>query len=253
MAFMWLVLCPADDESALWAYQGLQLRGLEPLELVTTEALASGVLWEHRVGADGACISIRLADGRSIRDADVRGVFNRLVFAPSESLLLIHPVDRDYVQQELHSFFLSWLHALPRPMINRPSPTGLSGQWRHISEWIYLAARAGLPAPYYRQSSRDFTDGLGVAGRLPTAGPVHTVISIGGTLVGAPVPPSIGDGCRRLAGLAGTALLGVEFTMGPDGEWTFAGATPRPDLRLGGEPLLDALARALLDEPEAEP
>jgi hypothetical protein len=29
------------------------------------------------------------------------------------------------------------------------------------------------------------------------------------------------------------------------GLWTFAGATPMPDLRLGGEPLLNELARQL--------
>ena len=54
----------------------------------------------------------------------------------------------------------------------------------------------------------------------------------------------IRQGCRRLAELSHTALLGVEFTTSSAGPWTFAGATPMPDLRLGGEALLDALASA---------
>jgi hypothetical protein len=41
-------------------------------------------------------------------------------------------------------------------------------------------------------------------------------------------------------------LLGIDFAMSAVGApWEFAGATPLPDLTLGGEPLLDALAVAL--------
>jgi hypothetical protein len=41
-------------------------------------------------------------------------------------------------------------------------------------------------------------------------------------------------------------LLGIDFAMSAVGApWEFAGATPLPDLRLGGEPLLDALTMAL--------
>jgi hypothetical protein len=58
------------------------------------------------------------------------------------------------------------------------------------------------------------------------------------------MPAHIGEGCRRLAGLAGTELLG--FNFGED--WTFAGATPWPDLSVGGEALLRALAAALQGE-----
>ena len=54
--------------------------------------------------------------------------------------------------------------------------------------------------------------------------------------------------CAALAARVGVGLLGVEFAQGADGPWTFAGASPQPDLRLGGEAILDALA-ATLDEP----
>jgi hypothetical protein len=48
-------------------------------------------------------------------------------------------------------------------------------------------------------------------------------------------------GATRLARLAGASLLGVEFGPG----WTFAAASPTPDLRAGGTPLLDLLASSL--------
>jgi hypothetical protein len=54
-------LCTATDTSALWASQGLQARGLEPLECVSAEMLAQSQCWEHRVDAQGATIDITLA------------------------------------------------------------------------------------------------------------------------------------------------------------------------------------------------
>jgi hypothetical protein len=38
-------------------------------------------------------------------------------------------------------------------------------------------------------------------------------------------------------------MLGVELAYSQEtNSWLFAGATPMPDLRLGGDPLLDVLA-----------
>jgi hypothetical protein len=82
-------------------------------------------------------------------------VLNRLVSVPDEMLRPAHPQDRDYVTQELTAFFLSWLYSLPPPVLNRPAPHGLCGSWRHRSQWVWLAARAGLPTPSYRQTSFD--------------------------------------------------------------------------------------------------
>jgi hypothetical protein len=73
------------------------------------------------------------------------------------------------------------------------------------------------------------------------------VVVVGGKTCGAAAPASVLAGCGRLAALSSTELLGVEFTDGTAGSWNFAGATPLPDLRFGGEALLDALA-ALLGE-----
>jgi hypothetical protein len=250
---MWLVLCASTDLSAIWAYEGLKNRGLEPIWLVTTKALAYGVRWEHRVGADGACVDITLADGSRIRNIDVRGVLNRILYMPSDSLVLIHPSDRDYVLEELGTFFLSWLYALPGPMLNRPTPQGLSGQWRHASEWICLASRAGLPTANYRQSSHDLSQGMSVATSVaPPGTPVSTILVVDGHLAGPPAPAHIVEGCLRLGALSKTLLLGAEFTVEPGDRWTFVGATTHPDLRPGGEPFLDLLARALEGDPAGE-
>jgi hypothetical protein len=248
---MWLVLCTSNDVAALWAYQGLKAGGLAPLELVRAEVLAYSVHWEHRLGADGVHVAITLADGRRIRSDTLRGVLNRLSWAPPEHLVMAHPGDRDYATQELTAFYLSWLYALPGPVLNQPTPQGLSGQWRHVSEWVWLASKAGLPTPEYRQSSHDYLDEMGVERRLvPTSTPVNTVLVVAEHVVGAPAPPDILKGCQRLAELSRTELLGVEFAAGSAGPWTFTGATPWPDLRLGGQALLDVLASVLRGEVE---
>jgi hypothetical protein len=230
---MWLVLCDRTDHAALWAHRGLAARGLEPLELVTADALAYALRWEHRVGAAGASVLVELGDGRRIDGGSVRGVLNRLVAVPDGHLALAREADRDYARQELHAFFVSWLTCLPGRVFNRPTPHGLCGSWRHRSEWLALAAAAGLATAPFRMNG-DAPDGGFVA-------PSRTVVVVGGEALGAELPAAVRAGCVRLARLAGADVLGVE--LGPDGRVT--GATPLPDLRLGGERALDLLAEAL--------
>jgi hypothetical protein len=230
---MWLVLCDRTDHAALWAHRGLAARGLEPLELVTADALAYALRWEHRVGAAGASVVVELGDGRRIDGAGVRGVLNRLVAVPDGHLALAREADRDYARQELHAFFVSWLASLPGRVVNRPTPQGLCGSWRHRSEWLALAASAGVPIAPFRMNG-DVPDG----GFVPAA---RTVVVVAGEAVGGGLPAAVRSGCVRLARLAGAGVLGVELAA--DGR--VAGATPLPDLRLGGELALDLLAEAL--------
>jgi hypothetical protein len=189
-----------------------------------------------------------LSGGRRIRSADVCGVLNRISIVPPASLLLIQPSDRHYVAHELHAFFLSWLHSLTVPVLNRPTPLSLAGHLRHASEWVLLASKAGLPNAGYRQSSQDPPVPWDVTVRLTSVDvPVTTLVVAGGVVTGPPAPTLIREGCIRLSQLSATAVLGVDFVVGSDAAWTFAGVSTIPDLRLGGEPLLDALFSVLKD------
>jgi hypothetical protein len=243
---MWLVICEPGDASALWAYQGLQRRGLTPLELLSPDMLACSLLWEHRIDGQGAALAVTLASGRQLNGRDLRGVLNRTYSVPLSMWRTAAEADRLYVQQELFAFYLSWLHGLLCPVFNRPTAMGLAGPWRSESEWVCLAAKAGLPTPVFRQTSFDRIDETqGHRRLLPATALARTVITVGAVTAGAAAPPAIADGCLRLAALAETALLGVDFIEGDSGAWTFAGATPLPELSLGGEALLDALTTAM--------
>jgi hypothetical protein len=244
---VWLVLCHTSDVPALWAYQGLRARGLAPLELVSAEELSAALRWAHRVDGRGASVEIALADGRVISSGTLRGVLNRITAVPLALWRSGTAVDREYVEQELTALYVSWIHSLPCPVLNRATALGLAGQWRHESEWIRLAAWAGLPAPVYRQSSDDPPDDAAGASRLHAYGATtQTVIVVGGRATGARAPTAVLNGCVRLASLAETPLLGVDFAAGSAGAWTFAGATPTPDLREGGPAVIDAIMDAFV-------
>ncbi|MDQ3607437.1 MAG: LamG domain-containing protein, partial [Actinomycetota bacterium] len=140
---MRLLLHDPVDASAGWLLDGLRARGVD-LEAVSSEELLRARRWHHVVATDGASAEIALADGRSIDSREVLGAVNRLTAVPP----LSGPVagdDREYAGQELHAFWLSWLAALPGPMLNRPTPYSLCGLWLDEAQWTLRAARAGLP------------------------------------------------------------------------------------------------------------
>src|SRR5436309_15802542 len=110
-----LVLCSETDLAALWAWRGLAALGPEPV-LVTAGLLASARGWTHEVGEGLASFTITLADGRELRSTEIGGVLNRLVQLPSPAM---HAAagDRSYAEQEWAAFAVSWLHALPGPVL----------------------------------------------------------------------------------------------------------------------------------------
>lgn len=249
---MWLVICQANDLAALWAYRGLQALGLRPLELITGDALVCSQRWEHRLTTTETTVNIVLSDGRRINDGNIAGVLNRLGFLPDRHLAVARPQDREYAAQEFTAFFISWLYALRAPILNRPGPAGLCGQWRSDTEWVWLAAQAGLPTTVYHCSSHPPHGGLMVPKELPIDSlPRRTVLVVADEVLGDNAAPPIREGCRCLARLAGTSLLGVDFAVSASGSWLFAGATLLPDLRLGGRRFIEVLAATLQDGREA--
>src|SRR5215212_10128202 len=120
-----LCLCNSDDIAALWTYRELTRRG-RPMELITADALAFALRWEHRLGHGGVDTEVTLADGRTISAAGVGAVLNRLRTLPFAHLRA-DAGDRDYAATEMHALFASWLAALPGPVLNRATPAGLSG------------------------------------------------------------------------------------------------------------------------------
>jgi hypothetical protein len=245
---MLLVVCGLEDESALWFARRAAQSGAD-CRIVTTEALSYARGFLHRLDNGEVHTVLRLADGARLVDSEISGVLNRAIQAPAAAWQLAAPAERDYATMELHACTLSWLHALPCQVRNRPEPDCLAGPLRHPFVMVGAAHASGLPCPEVRF---DTTGPLGPADALllaaaqaagPQARPVH-LVCLDGAVPGCELPEPVAAGIAAFAAQIGadTALLGIDFFAGAGG-WWFAGASPLPDLRAGG----DALCQRLLD------
>jgi hypothetical protein len=243
---VWLVLCEDHDLAARWAHVGLCSRGLAPVELITASTLAASQRWVHRVNSTASDVEIELPNGRTLVSRRVRGYLNRLTIGWNPSIALAHQPDRDYAMGEWYSLLVSSLHCFGGARADPPSGQGLAGRWRHPSEWTVLAARAGLATAPCRVPADE-------PERRPETAPRRTLIVVGDDVVGAHGDLSLTAAARRLAELSGTRILGVDVAPEPGTGWRFLGATPQPDLRLGGTALLDALAAYLTGRQRSRP
>ena len=246
---MYLVLCSTSDPSGLWAYEGLRHLGVAPVQLVLSEWLTQNTRWDHRIDRSGAHIKIKLPDGTLICGSRVRGAINRLVGPHPMIAQQAASSDREYAQAELQAFYLSWLNALPGVVINRPTPVGLCGPWYHASEWALRAGRAGLNVQRYRQSAHDAPDKFYLP-QVPEGVVARTFLALGAQIFGGEVygivlPEAVRQACTKLALDAKAEMLGINLYHDAEGRWSFAGASPSPDLRLGGLPLLQRMAQQL--------
>jgi hypothetical protein len=238
---MALILCEDGDPAAAWAAARLCRRGVAA-ELLASSQLGDAVRWEHRLDAGAASIAITLADGRVLSSDAAVPILNRLGMVPLRPLRATFGKDYGYAVQELSAFYLSWLHAWPATVVNRPVPQGLCGRHRHASQWTALGAAAGLETLIWAQSSDDPPD-LGWAPRQPAEATAFVVA--GRPLLPPVLPAALARPLARLAALAGTALIGIDFVRDPGRGWIMIGGSPAPNLMLGGEPLIDALAATL--------
>ena len=224
------VLCGPEDAAAVWAAHELTRRGPR-VRVITTEELVYSAGLVHSVGRAGSTVAVRLADG-SVLGPDLRGTLNRVLRIPRSHLAATNENDRDYVLGELQAVLTSLLSALPGVVVGRADPRGLSGAWWRPAEWMVAAARSGLTTVGYRSGGAD------------ESGPTSTVLVVTGEVIGPDLPESVTDACRALADRHGGGVLGIDLLAE---SWTFVGATPWPDLRLGGAAVVDALHTAMVE------
>lgn len=244
---MWLGLCERHDHAALWALVGLQRRGLAPLVVVTPEALVHSRRLAHEIRSGRPHVRFTLPDGREVHSNEVRGVLNRWRVLPLDHLQAAAAADAAYAAQEIQATVLSLLAGFGEHAVNAPSPQGLAGAERTPLEWALLAGRAGFDTVPVQMTSAAAWAPL--AARRPVMSLVvldDVVHAAGGRGASAAVlPVALRASCVALRRLAGVRLLGIDLQCRADAGWVFRAATPTPDLRVGGEPLLDALVAAL--------
>jgi len=212
--------------------------------LVWADELLLDSRFTHRVGPDGVEAELRCARGRRFDAASLRGVACRIEQALPPQFATAAEADREYAAIESQALLLSWLAGLPCPVLNRPSPRGLSGPGLAPLEWLPLAAAHGLRSRATRLPSGDGPPAPGwepVEGHPglwgePVPGPAEWLLVVG-ERVALGEPGAEGEsGYVALARGAGCQLLGVQVSPpnGGRGERTFLGATARPALGPAG-------------------
>ncbi len=174
--------CEARELVAEWSGSGAALLSAEDL---------TSPGWEFHP-ADPAS-GTAVVEGRRLRVAELRAVLTRRPGILAEELAHIAAAERAYVAAEVNAFLVAWLHALPCPVLNRPTTRSLSGPAWDDYHWRSAAARAGI--------------------KCAEAGAVepHRVIVCGEECFFA-ANDRQASVARRLAKIAGVELLSVSFS-----------------------------------------
>lgn len=241
---MWLILADDNDTSALWLYNKLKRSGFHDIQVVSSTAVAYNLFWNYRMTNDRSDSEFVFGDGRRLRTSGITGVINRLTSIPADRVRASFLSGGRHTEREQMAYFVSWMYGLPVPVINRPSMYSLSGAWHEASEWTMLATLSGLHLAPFCQSPVTASDSDVGCGRLtPFDMPVQSVYVVGSTVVGSGIPKSIADASLRLAATAKADLLGIDFVVSSPWSWLVAGINAFPNLEVGGDALVDAVAQ----------
>lgn len=191
----------------------------EDVALVTPEALSVRG-WRHYPGSPES--SAAVLGGREVGECDITGVLSRMWGVGEFDLPHIVAEDRAYVGMEMTAFITSWLYGLPCPVLNRPTPTSLTGlNWRE-EEWTQRAARLGIPVRTVRRRLA-----VGAEPEPPPSVGASCVVTVVGKRCVGTADEALKTHARNLAAAAGTGLLDVHFDgAGPDAVFLGVGLWP---------------------------
>jgi len=239
---MWLVLTEPFDPSGAWLSAELASRSGEEVQHLTSSDIAAASQADRGVDDEGVWFRVVTSHGRVVDSRKLKGVVNRVCSSPS---VIAQAVGRNQVgvPRSLGAPLMRWLHRWPGPVLNRPNVDGLSGDFRPTFWWLDHAIKAGFSAPRPAPEGEERP--------APHANTVSILLAVVGEDIHALDSPSriiamsLRSRCRRLAQAAGASILGIEAAPTPTGEWTFLGASLRPDLVRGGDAVVRSVSRAL--------
>ncbi|MBV8176771.1 MAG: hypothetical protein JO151_19720 [Verrucomicrobia bacterium] len=192
-----------------------------PVAVLTPQDLSVGG-WRQRLsGSDRGTV---VAEGQLVPEAEISSVLTLLPCVFEAELVEIAPQDRRYVAAEMTAFLLFWLSRLNCTVLNRPTPTCLSGPYWRREKWVHAAAQAGISV----QPARRHAVPPGFSAEEETLLGSAIVTVIGERVIGE-VDSTLCGQARCLAALAGVELLSVRFSS-PERGGRFVSADTFPDL-----------------------
>jgi hypothetical protein len=247
---MWLILANATDLAGPWLAAGLAARTHLRVQRLTEHDLASAETWEHENGGDNAWVRLVLADGRCIDSREVTGVVNLLAQPPfARPPVGFRGRNHAHAVEELKTLLTSSLASSGCPHLSAPGVQESSRNY-HQSEWMMLAAAAGLPIQPRTFFSRNFYSEPAEANADESPASANRLLIIGENVLHLgsddSVPKSIRSAAIRFASVTQNQILELHFRRdGTDG-WIFHHVLPCADLIAGGDAALDAFASSLL-------
>lgn len=235
---MLVVLAHRYDQEA----RKLVSRWSESGARLLTSADLSRKGWRHF--SEEPAASTAVVSGRVVPVDQITGVLTLLPGIFEQELVDIVPSDRSYVAAEMTAFLLCWLSTLKCPVLNRPTPTCLSGPFWRQERWIYAATGLGIPVqPLCRRAALTEES-------MHQTGTSSVTVSVVGEQCFGEVDDALLGWSRQLAELAGVESLTVRFSSsGPEALLLDASLRPAFSIRGVEEALLARFSTSSLTTP----
>ncbi len=188
-----------------------------------------------------------VVDGKTVPAETIHGIVTRLPWIAEGEIPHVAEQDRSYVAAEMQSFLFAWLSRLACPVLNRPTPSCLSGPaWRH-EKWISVAGRLGIRVCSAQRTTRPGSPPkLHSAAERDATGGLAEVTVVADRYVG---PDSrLVEPTRQLAAAAGVRFL-TAYYSNHDRDPELAGVSLWPDIT--NPAIRDAMLGCLTDESRA--
>lgn len=186
----------ASDLARRWAPHGGAVLTCEDLSVAG---------WRQLLG--GHETSMVVIDGQVVEARRIAGVLTLLPYITEDDLVRIAREDRRYVASEMTAFLHFWLSGLSCPVLNRPTPVCLTGPGWRREQWVYVAARLGIPV---ETVAWRLDHAAGVPEKEESHTPDTTVTIVGSRCLGS-ADGTLVSHVRRLSRAAGVEMLAVDF------------------------------------------
>lgn len=195
--------------------------------------------WRHLL-FDGVERSKVVIEDRVVEAGEITGVLTLLPYVTEGELARNFREDRPFVAAEMSAFLHFWLSGLPCPVLNRPTPASLSGPGWHREQWVYAAARLGIPV---ETVARHLDYAAGQPEKESPPEPDTTITVIGPRCLGS-TDDALASHARRLSMAAGVEMLSVDFRKTKAGFRLCNASSSRVDI--SSTEVADALLEYLL-------
>lgn len=230
-----LVFAQASDEVAAGFVRRNARRAVR---LVTPRDLSrAGWRYEVRGGVPSAQAVV---EGRIVPQSRLAGVITRLGCVTAADVPHIAAGDRAYVAAEMQAFLAAWLHLVPCPILNRPTPMCLAGNAWSSHKWVQTAVRLGIPVSPIEQRV-DWSARRGKHDPTVRRASTSDVTIVGPRAIGT-ASSRLVQRARMLTRAAGLEFATVQFSTMYD-DAIFLGVSLWPDL--ADEPIAEAILRYL--------